>query len=84
MFTTRAFYVFALLAIGAILTNSEGPIWPNTYSIDFHEFMYGPVHEHPVIRDNDGKVWYDYTNLRARYDYYAPQNERLCQGYDLC
>ena len=83
MRSPRFCLAFVLLAFEASLTSTEGPIWPDTYSIDFHEFMYGPIHKHPVIRDNDGKVWYDYTNLRARYDYYEPQNERLCQGQDL-
>ena len=63
-----------------VQSNCEGPILPNTYSQDFHRIMYGPKQ---IYNDNDGKVWYDYTNQRARYDYIEPQHERLCQDQDL-
>ena len=75
----RAIVLFCLALFGGYCT-SEGPILPPTYSQDFHEIRYG---KRQVYADNDAKVWYDYTNLRARYDYIEPQHERLCEGQDL-
>ena len=59
---------------------TEGPVWPTTFTVDFHEtldWFFGRT------MDNDGRWYYDFANNRARFDHFEPQNDVFCTDQGL-
>ena len=75
-------YLFVLLCCYAVaLVVAAGPVWPETFRVDFHEILYS----RPMTYDYEceGRWYYDVTNNRARFDHYQGQLDNFCQGQGL-
>ena len=57
-----------------------GPIWPETFRVDFKEMLYGRL---ITYSENEGTWYYDVANNRARFDHLKGQTDNFCQGQGL-
>ena len=73
------FFIAFLLIFGNDFAYT-GPVWPDTFSVEFNEILYGLL---ITYGENEGKWYYDYTNNRARFDHLNGQTDNFCQGQGL-
>merc|ERR1712130_809010 len=70
-------FLFCMLMINYIYS---GPVWPKTFKVLFHESIYN---KSTVLCKNKGAWYYDYANMRVRYDHLEGQINDFCQGQNL-
>ena len=68
-----------VLMLKSDLGNS-GPVWPETFRVDFHEILYGKL---LTYYECEGTWYYDIANDRARFDHFQGQLDNFCQGQGL-
>ena len=81
MLGTIKMYIIAFLAVLVNLhTSCAGPIWPNTFRVEWSEIAYNDT---SIFNQNNGAWYYDWKNNRARFDHLEGQKDMFCPGNEL-